>query len=274
MKRERRIELITGLLSDHGSVEVEDLAQRCSVSKMTIHRDLDDLEQAGVLRKVRGGATIEAGTQFESDFRFRERQDREIKERIARRALELIEPGMTVMINDGSLAAVLGSMLPQKRPLTVITNNAAVLHELRLDSGIALIALGGNYSPKFNGFFGLLTEQSLASLRADIAFLSAPAVSATQAFHMDGDVLRSKRAMLNAAERSCLMLIHRRFDHVALHVFADLTEFDSIITDELPARHVTDQLNAKGIKLTLAPVPVVTDGLPDNVRRLPAVAVE
>lgn len=272
MKRERRIELITGLLSDHGSVEVEYLAQRFSVSKMTIHRDLDDLEQAGVLRKVRGGATIEAGTQFESDFRFRERQDREIKERIARQALEILEPGMTVMINDGSLAAVLGSMLPQKRPLTVITNNAAVLQQLRQESGITLIGLGGRYSPKFNGFFGLLTEQSLASLRADIAFVSAPAVSATQAFHMDDDVVRSKRAMLNAAERSCLMIIHRRFDHVALHVFADLAEFDWIITDGLPGRNVLDQLDAKGINLTVAAAAATSDAAPDNVRRLPTVA--
>ena len=50
---------------------------------------------------------------------------------MARAALELVEPGMTVMINDGSMAAVLGGMLLEKRPLTVITNNAVIIDELK-----------------------------------------------------------------------------------------------------------------------------------------------
>ena len=74
MRREERQQLIMDLMVERGAVDLDDLAERYSVSKMTIHRDLDDLEQAGLLRKMRGGATIEAGTQFESDFRYRERQ--------------------------------------------------------------------------------------------------------------------------------------------------------------------------------------------------------
>lgn len=252
MRREERRQLIMELLADAGVIEVEDLSQRFSVSKMTIHRDLDDLEQAGVLRKVRGGATIEAGMQFESDFRFRERQGAEAKELIARRALELIEPGMTIMINDGSMAAVLGTLLAEKRPLTVITNNAAILDSLRQENRISLIALGGSYSAKFNGYFGVLTEQNLASLRADIAFLSAPAVSGNQAFHMDGDVVRAKKAMLKGAASSCLMINHRRFNRVALHLLADLDEFDTIITDQLPDKEVCTELEKTGVKLTVA----------------------
>lgn len=252
MKREERKQLIMELLGDKGGVEVEDLSQRFFVSKMTIHRDLDELEREGVLRKVRGGATIEAGMQFESDFRFRERQGSEDKELIARKALEQIEPGMTVMINDGSMAAVLGAMLPEKKPLTVITNNAAILDSLRHESGISLIALGGSYSAKFNGYFGVLTEQNLASLRADIAFLSTPAVSGNQAFHMDGEVVRAKRAMLKGAAKSCLMVQHRRFDRVALHLLADLEEFDTIISDQLPDQKVCGELDRDGIKLTVA----------------------
>jgi len=127
MKREERQQLIVNLLVEGKTVEVDDLAERFSVSKMTIHRDLDDLEQAGVLRKVRGGATIDAGTQFESDFRIRERQGGEAKVAMAQEALAIVEPGMTVMVNDGSMAAVLGEMLLRKRPLTVITNNAAIM---------------------------------------------------------------------------------------------------------------------------------------------------
>lgn len=252
MRREERQQLIMDLLVEKGAVDMDDLAERFAVSKMTIHRDLDDLEQAGLLRKMRGGATIEAGTQFESDFRFRERQGGEAKERMARAALELVEPGMTVIVNDGSMAAVLGALLVEKRPLTVITNNAAIMDALKGVNGANLIALGGTYSAKFNGYFGVLTEEALARLRADIAFVSTPALSGGKAFHMDDDVVRSKRAMIASAAKSCLLVNHQRFGRTALHVLSDLKDFDWIITDAMPDDGEADALAKSGIKLTIA----------------------
>jgi DeoR/GlpR family transcriptional regulator of sugar metabolism len=252
MKREDRQQAIMDLLVERGAVDLDALSDRFHVSRMTIHRDLDDLEQAGVLRKIRGGATIEAGNQFESDFRFRERQEGDAKRRMAEAALELVEPGMTVMINDGSMAAVLGGLLARKRPLTVITNNAAVMDALKNEPGITLIALGGVFSAKFNGYFGVVTEESLARLRADIAFISTPAVTGTQAFHMDDDVVRAKRAMMKSASRSCLLVNHSRFGRTALHVLAGLEEFERIITDSDPPAGALKALQDAGIPVSIA----------------------
>ncbi len=253
MKREERQQLIVNLLVEDKTVEVDDLAERFSVSKMTIHRDLDDLEQAGILRKVRGGATIDAGTQFESDFRIRERQGGEAKVAMAQEALAQVEPGMTVMVNDGSMAAVLGEMLLRKRPLTVITNNAAIMERLKGENGITLIALGGIYSAKFNAYLGVVTEEALSRLRADIAFISTPAVSGRLAYHMDDNVVRAKRAMISSSARSCLLVNHQRIGHTALHVMADLADFDTIITDSAPTAAVLNEFDRVGIKLTIAP---------------------
>lgn len=252
MRREDRQQAIMDLLVERGAVDLDLLSERFAVSKMTIHRDLDDLEQAGVLRKIRGGATTEAGNRFESDFRFREHQEYEAKLRMATAALELVEPGMTVMINDGSMAAVLGGLLPRRRPLTVITNNAAIIDALRSEPGITLISLGGVYSPKFNGYFGVVTEETLQRLRADIAFISTPAVSGTQAFHMDDNVVRAKRAMMASATRSCLLVNHSRFGRTALHVLARLEEFDRIITDSTPPDDAVEAIGKSAIGLSIA----------------------
>lgn len=252
MKRDDRRQAIMDLLAQARAVDLDDLALRFAVSKMTIHRDLDDLEQAGLLRKVRGGATIEAGTQFESDYRLRAMQDADAKLRMARAALDLVEPAMTVMVNDGSMAALLGARLIDKAPLTVITNNAAVIEPLKEAPRVTLIALGGIFNAKFNGFFGLLTETALAGLRADLAFISAPAVAGLRAFHMDDAVIRAKRAMMAASERSVLLVNHRRFGRSALHALADLSEFHSIITDAAPAPEDRAALDRAGLSLTLA----------------------
>ena len=86
MKRDERRQAIMDRLVEDRAVDLDMLAELFSVSKMTIHRDLDDLEHQGLLRKVRGGATIEAGTRFESDFRIREKHDGEAKTRMAEAA--------------------------------------------------------------------------------------------------------------------------------------------------------------------------------------------
>ena len=99
------------------------------------------------------------------------------------------------------------------------------------DAGIELIALGGNYSRKFNGFFGMVTEDSLSRLRADLAFISAPAVAGLQAFHMDDNAVRAKRAMMAVADRKVLLVNHQRFGRSALQSLARLTDFDTIITE-------------------------------------------
>ena len=252
MKRDERRQLIMDLLVEQGAVELEALAERFGVSKMTIHRDLDDLEAEGLLRKIRGGATIEAGTQFESDFRFRERQGPDVKARMAQTALDFVEPGMTIMLNDGSTAAFVGTMLRHKRPLTVITNNDAVIGALKAEPGITVIALGGRYSSKYNAWVGRVTEDALAHLRADLAIISTPAVSGTQTFNMDDDIVRVKRRMMDGAQRSILLINHARFDRTALHMLADLAEFEAVITDERPSDDAQDALARAGLKLTLA----------------------
>jgi DeoR/GlpR family transcriptional regulator of sugar metabolism len=253
MKREERQQLIVNLLVEDKTVDVDGLAERFLVSKMTIHRDLDELEQAGVLRKVRGGATIDAGTQFESDFRIRQRQGSEAKIAMARSALTLVEPGMTVMVNDGSMAAVLGEMLLEKRPLTVITNNSAIMERLKGEAGITLIALGGIYSAKFNAYLGVVTEEALSRLRADIAFISTPAVAGRIAYHMDDNVVRAKRAMISSSAKRCLLVNHERIGHTALHVMADLADFDAIITDGVPDAALVTAFEQAGVSLTIAP---------------------
>lgn len=252
MKRDDRRREIMEQLVTHGTVGLEDLAQQFSVSKMTIHRDLDQLEQAGLLRKVRGGASIESSTQFESDFLYREQRAKHEKLLIAHAALKLIEPGMTVIINDGSTAGILGELLSEKRPLTVITNNMAVINELHSKQGITLIALGGVYSKKFNGFFGITTDESLARLKADVAFISTPAIEHMKVFHMDEEVVRTKRNMIAATKKAYLMVDHLKFGRTALHFMADLSEFEGVIIDQEPDDYIMAELEEAGIQIVLA----------------------
>lgn len=248
---DRRDELLEHLM-EVGSAALEDLATRFGVSKMTIHRDLDDLERDGLLRKVRGGATIEASGQFESDFRYRARVGATEKAAIAARAAEFVEPGTSVLVDDGSTTQHLVPFLIERRPLTVITNSQSVIEGLTEAHGIDLLALGGSYSRKFNGYFGMLTLAALKTLRADVALLSSSAVEGRTAYHQDQEVLEVKRRMIASAARKYLLVDHQKFGRTALHMMTDLDVFDGVVTSSSLDPRQAANLRDEGIRTIIA----------------------
>lgn len=252
MKLDDRRRGIIDLLMETGSASVDELSFRFGVSRMTIHRDLDDLERDGLLRKLRGGASLQSDAQFESDFRYRQRQAVPEKRRIAALAAQFVEPGQTVMVDDSSTAGNLTRHLVDLRPLTVITNNLSVVQDLADEGGITVIAIGGQYSKKFHGFFGLPAEEALRSLRADIAFVSTSAIDGTSAFHQDQEVVQTKRLMIAGARRRYLLADHSKFGRTALHFMAPLAVFDAVVTGGEPPQEVRAALEAEGVLLKVA----------------------
>ncbi|MGW3473358.1 DeoR family transcriptional regulator [Saccharopolyspora sp. NPDC000995] len=83
-----------------GFVRIEGLAAKHGVSGMTIHRDLDVLEQQGWLRKVRGGATSTPTALLETSVRARIADAADEKARIAKHAVRLVSPGQVVALDD------------------------------------------------------------------------------------------------------------------------------------------------------------------------------
>jgi DeoR/GlpR family transcriptional regulator of sugar metabolism len=246
---ERR-ERIAGIVLANESVSARDLAARFAVSLMTIHRDLDELERRGVLRKTRGGATPQPSSLFESNVRYRLATARVEKEALARYALTLIEPGQAVLLDDATTTLALARHLPQRTPLTVITNYLATIQALHAAPGIRLIALGGEYAPSHDSFLGIVCEDAIASLRADVFIMSTSAVSRGIAYHQEQEVVAVKRAMLRAATRRILLIDHAKLGKTALHQLAPLADFDLVVVD--------DGVDATGLRaLEEAKVPFV-----------------
>jgi DeoR/GlpR family transcriptional regulator of sugar metabolism len=246
--------LITQTILEQGSVLVDDLVERFSVSRMTIHRDLDDLERQGVLRKVRNGATAQPSSQFESNVRFRLSPQTAEKEAMAVLAARLIEPGQSILLDEATTLLPLVRRLPDLSPLTVITNFLPILESVKEQPGLHLIGLGGEYLPRFDTFTGLLTEQSVANLHADLYITSTTAVSNGTAFHPDQQVVSVKRAMMKHATIRCLMVDHTKFGKTALHEFTPLSAFNVIIVDAgIEPAHL-EALHAGGVRVEVAPL--------------------
>jgi DeoR/GlpR family transcriptional regulator of sugar metabolism len=245
---------ITDFILEHGSVLVDDLAEVFSVSRMTIHRDLDFLETQGVLRKVRNGATVQPSNLYESDVRYRLRQQLKEKAAIAQAALPFIEPGQAVILDEATSLIPLARLLPDLAPLTIITNFLPILTELSAAKGIRLIALGGEYFPHFDSFTGLLTEQAVMSLRADIYLTSTTATSDGILFHPNEQMVKVKHRMMAVSSRSVVLLDHTKFGKVALHRLAPVRDFDVAVVDAAIAPTYLAELKETGVHIEIAEV--------------------
>lgn len=227
-----RRDRIAAIVLANEAVSARELAARFGVSQMTIHRDLDELERRGVLRKTRGGATPQPSSLFESNVRYRLGSAIREKEALARYARTLIEPGQAVLLDDATTTLALARLLPELAPLTVITNYLATIQALHASPGIRLIALGGEYFPSHDSFTGIVCQGGIAALRADIFLMSTSAVSSGAAYHQEQDIVAVKRAMLRVASRRVLLIDHGKLGKTALHRLADLSEFDLIVVDD------------------------------------------
>src|SRR5690625_901210 len=122
-----RLSYINERVRSVGFVAVDDLVDELEVSRMTVHRDLDELQSSGALRKVRGGASAHRSTQFESDLQFRLNAETEEKQRIAAVAAQFANDGDVVLMDDSTTALGLIPHLEERAPFTVITNFLPVL---------------------------------------------------------------------------------------------------------------------------------------------------
>ncbi|XWN34241.1 MAG: DeoR/GlpR family DNA-binding transcription regulator [Devosia sp.] len=247
----RRLKIIEHLRA-HETAEVDAFAKMFSVSRMTVHRDLDALVEQRIVRKVRGGATILPSVIFEGDYAYRARLQGDEKNALGRAASHLVEPGMAIVLDDSSTVAAVIPFLLDKRPLTVVTNALPVIQMLDKAPGITLIALGGILDPICNAFLGILTEQSMRSIRVDLALLSTACVhGATAYLRVTDDAIRAKHAMMESADRSVMMVDHTKFGKSALNRFTELSRFDRVLVTDGLRRDHREALRRAKVRLEL-----------------------
>jgi DeoR/GlpR family transcriptional regulator of sugar metabolism len=228
---DERRESIRSRVVDEGFVRIEELAADLEVNPMTIRRDLDFLQGQGWLRKVRGGATAQPSSVHHGDVRHRSRAMAAEKEQLARCALGAVRPGQALMLDDSTSAHALAALLPERAPLTVITNFLPILQTLAGSPGIDLICLGGAYYPAYEAFLGLRTVDGIASLHADHLFMSTTAVTRGHCYHQSQETVHVKRALMQACDRRTLLVDHTKFTRRGLHQLAPLTAFDRVVVD-------------------------------------------
>lgn len=181
-----------------GAVTVEALSRNLGVSLATIRRDLASLKDDGSIRRTHGGAIIEAPRGADQAFALREQLDPDAKRAIARKALELVEPDQTLLMNDGSTVLALArELVAAGLPLTIATPGVNIATHLSECPEITAYLLGGRVRHKTLSTSGSFAEAMLRAINADIAFIGAESISATEgltySYESDANLARLMR---------------------------------------------------------------------------------
>lgn len=248
-KRELRLEAIRAHLMTIGTASVEDLATFTGVSRMTIHRDLDELEQRGILHRTRGGASVEKTLLFEASVEYRLALERNAKESIAAYAVTLIEPGQVLLLDDSTTSYAFLCALPPDLPVTIVSNFQPTIQMAASRPNTHVIALGGDYQPSYQAFFGFVTETALAAIHADVLISSASALRGRSLFHQSQLVISTRRAMVESSATRLLLVDSSKIGHTALYLYGSVEDYDHLIVDDRIDDQARDALSELDVHL-------------------------
>ncbi|MCL7999875.1 DeoR/GlpR family DNA-binding transcription regulator [Brucella sp. 21LCYQ03] len=247
-----RRQQIAELIMSEGSVRIEDLTERFAISLMTAHRDVDELVSRGLFRKSRGIVSAAPTSLIEASDLYRVARQSEEKKLIAEAAMQFVEPGQAIFLDDSTTVLQMVPYLSEKGPLTVITNSLILMNEVRDIKDVTLLGLGGQLYNWCNAFVGGMTIHEIRRLRADVVFISIAAITDDLLFHQSPEMVETKRAMLESSAKRVLLTDHTKFERRALHNFGALKDFDVVIVDSKTSLEHVERMQAQGINVVIA----------------------
>ena len=222
----QRQKKILSLAEAEGEITIKELALRLGVSEMTVHRDLDVLEEERYIYKKRGAAVfIESEDRDTSDFYTEE------KRAIGRKAASLIPDGASIIFDNSTTALECARFMNPEGKYTFYTTNLETAKILASYIKSILYCSGGYYFPDSRGFVGSQAEAFVSSVKADVCFVGASGITQdgiTTPYPMHTPL---QKAIISAAKTKILVCDHSKFDKRAMEKICDLSDIDTIVTD-------------------------------------------
>jgi DeoR/GlpR family transcriptional regulator of sugar metabolism len=250
MSTHERRGAIRGFLANRGEVGIAELAAEFDVSEMTIRRDLEELEDEGVARRVRGGAIATVSRSYEPPLATRATEAQDAKRRIAEAAADYIEYGETAILDVGSTTFALAQRLRGRGGFTIVTPSVQAATELAGDPNTRVILTGGIVRPGELSLIGDLAESTFSQLNCDVLFLGVGGIDAEKGLtEYNLDDTRVKRAAIKAASRKVALADQTKLGRVCLAAIASLSEIDVLITDAALTHPVLAAVREAGVEI-------------------------
>lgn len=262
MQAKTRRALIERRIQAEGELNFASLAAELGVSEMTIRRDIETLENKGVVKRVLGGAIAFSGKASEPAFEARAAEAAIEKAHIAAAAVELLNPRETVVLDSGStVLAVARAIRGRGLGLTVITPSILVAIELAGEPDTTVIMTGGTVRPGELSMIGAEAEDAYQLYNCDTYVMGIAGVhgkrGVSEYSRAEGSV---KRAAVRASDRVIVVADESKLGRVQLMNIAPPTAITTLVTDGEPDNPTVVELENLGVQVVCVPDPDQVEG--------------
>lgn len=251
----RRSAIVEAVVNNR-SASVAELAVQLGVSLMTVRRDIEVLDEAGLVERVHGGATMRGGaTAHEPGFELKSTQARDEKQAIADAAAGMVKEGQSIGLSAGTTTWALAQRLALKEGLTVVTNSVRVADVFQAAASRQTVILTGGERTPSDALVGPIATASVRQLHLDLLFLGVHGADAEAGFTTP-NLLEAEmdRALIAAARRVVVLADHSKWGMVGISTIARLDEADEVISDSRLSGSAQKLLRER-TKLRLVDVP-------------------
>jgi len=248
----QRLASVRSLIRQTGVIRVEQLCRQVKASPATVRRDLDELEKAGAIRRVHGGAVSVESRLDEPLFDNKTAIAAKEKHRIAQAALAFIAPGDTIYLDGGSTVLELARLLPDRTNITVVTNSLRAASELA-GRGPRLIVIGGELRRLSQTVVGPLTRHVVEGLHLDKAFMGTIGFALAEGLTTTEPSEAFTKELVMAHAREVILLADSsKAGKVSFARAGNLDQLHAVITDTKLDQKFAKELTKKGIKVVRA----------------------
>lgn len=238
---------------DAGPRSIEELATLTGVSTISVRRDLVELAEQGALVRTRGGAAPAVRRGSEYPFGLRQSEEADVKQALARLAATLVEPGDSVLIDNGTTALAVAMELAGLG-ITALALSLHAAAALASRPGNQVIVPGGTVDHDDLGFTSAGATDAVRAMRFDLAIFGAcaadPDTGLTVAGWGDAQI---KRAALANSRRAVLVATADKFSRTAAHRFGGIEDLDTIVTTPDAGVVIRYQAQQAGVEVLTIP---------------------
>jgi DeoR/GlpR family transcriptional regulator of sugar metabolism len=228
----QRREKILELIREDGHAKVMDLSRIFKVTEVTIRQDLERIEKEGLIVREHGGAYLKDIDSNVRNFSLQNQENIAEKIAIARKAVEFITEGDTIILDSGSTTTEIAKLLTNYRNLTVITNALNIALILGAQMGITVIVTGGEFKAPTLSLTGQKAADFFQSLHVDKLFLATAGIALKSGLTYPGiSDICVKRAMIESANETFLVADSTKIGKSSFASLGALSLINYLITD-------------------------------------------
>lgn len=249
----RRLRMLDAV-RDRDYVKVAELADRFSISEVTVRSDLEVLASRGVVRRIRGGAIATDVPRRERAFEESEGEYASEKHAIGRAAAGLVRSGDTVILDVGTTTAAIGQAMAADTNLqdvVVFTNSLRIAVQLEpVIPRFTVVVTGGTLRPLQHSLVNPLGDGVLDRIRADMVFIGCNGVDPVAGItNINLPEAEMKRRMMASGRRRIVVADGSKLGRVELARLCAISDVDLLMTGGSADEMVLADLVDRGMRV-------------------------